>query len=436
MNQFKFITTLYEEHLTELSFLYSQRIYLMNQNQKEFFWIDYEKIENRIEPHLDALNIGGEIALEVCQKQSIEGDFGELYAACCIFCRQKRLDLICDVIEKIDSDDKDRIIAITDALKYEMPGSWEDYIKSLLASKDQVICSIAAKICGFRRINAEKELIQYLSQHNPHPVFIWALGRMPGRKTFSSEITSILFPYINHKNEKIQYESLISLLRSGVDCVSAFVESDKFTNNLPLIPAALSFNPQCIASLTELAAQKKASSDCLVALGLIGNKTALNILIEYLSEEHLAEIAAISLYLITGADLFEEVFIPEAIDEELLFEDELEKIKNGEPLYPSGKEPGTTELRLSKKPEKWKNWLKENNKRFLPEEFYRLGKPNSPVCLLETIQSKHSSQLIRQLAYDELVIRFDKDITFETEMFVKQQNDAIHELKGIICCER
>ena len=435
MKQSEFLTNLYKEHLAELSFFYTQRQYLLSQQKTDLSWIDLKKIEGRIEPHIDALYIGGEKALEVCQKQSIEGDFGELYASCCIFCRQKRLDLIYDAIEKTDSDDREKIIAITSALNFELPELWQDEVKSMLSSRNQIIASIAAEVCGYRRIRAEKELIKYLSQHqknNPDPIFIRALGRMPDRKHFTSEIQSILIPLIKHENEIIRYESSLSLLRSGIDCMCDFFETDRCCTDLPLIPATLSNNVQCIKFIVDLAEQGISSPEHLIALGLIGNMKAINILLEYLSDKDLAETAAISLNLVTGADLFEEIFIPETIDEDLLFDDELERLKKGEALYPPGEEPGTKEMSLSKNIEDWKYWLKEKKDHFLSEKNYRLGKPYDSVCVFETIQSPNSINVFRQLAYEELVIRFGIDIPFETDMFVKQQNIAIKQLQSSI----
>ena len=83
----------------------------------------------------------------------------------------------------------------------------------------------------------------------------------------------------------------------------------------------------------------RVSPDSLVALGLLGDISALTILFQQLSQENLAESAALELYCITGADLFEEVFIPEEIDKDELFEEELAKLERGESLYSEDESP-------------------------------------------------------------------------------------------------
>jgi hypothetical protein len=145
-----------------------------------------------------------------------------------------------------------------------------------------------------------------------------------------------------------------------------------------------------------------------------------------LAHNELAESAAMSLNLITGAEIYEEVFIPEEIDEDELFEEELEKFKQGQvPTRPDGQPFGITITRLSQKPEDWQKWWAENKSRFDPGIRYRNGKPYSPACLLENLESEKSPRQVRQLAYEELVIRYGIDFPFETDMFVAQQKQAL-----------
>jgi len=44
---------------------------------------------------------------------------------------------------------------------------------------------------------------------------------------------------------------------------------------------------------------------------------------------------------------------------------------------------------------------------------------------LENLQSEKSPHKVRQLAYEELVIRYGIDFPFETDMLVSQQKQAI-----------
>src|SRR5262249_4094259 len=159
----------------------------------------------------------------------------------------------------------------------------------------------------------------------------------------------------------------------------------------------------------------QAEADCLIALGLLGDASAIATLLAYLTT-HVAESASMALQLITGAQLYEEVFVPDEIDEDELFEDEQERFKQGQlPTRPDGQRFGTTITRLSQNPEDWQKWWTDNKGRFDPRIRYRNGQPYSPACLLENLEAERSRHMIRQLAYEELVIRYGVDFPFETD---------------------
>lgn len=149
------------------------------------------------------------------------------------------------------------------------------------------------------------------------------------------------------------------------------------------------------------------------------------VLLSLLADPQRAPSAALALNLITGAGLYEEVFLPEPIDEDEFFESELEKYKKGEPLYPPGEEPGTNLIRLSLNSTAWQTWWDQNKSQFDSRLRYRNGKPFSPSCLLENLEFEKSPPVIRQLAYEELVIRYGIDFPFETTMFVSKQKEAL-----------
>ena len=149
----QFNIELYEEHLEEASFLYEQRLaYLVD---PEMTWKDLDEFEERFEAHIDALVVGGELALEVCKTQCSAGDFGELHAAMRVFCRQDRSDLAFAVIQNVDLEDEEMTQAVIDALKDECPEHWyDDLIRILLGSCNHLI-PVVAPMLGYRRVPIE-----------------------------------------------------------------------------------------------------------------------------------------------------------------------------------------------------------------------------------------------------------------------------------------
>lgn len=418
-----FETELYQEHLEEASFLYEQCLTLFD--DPEITWLDIEDFEERFEAHIDALVVGEEPALNVCKTQAMEGDFGELHAAVRVFCRQNRLDFAQECLEALDPKDTERVQAISDALNHELPAEWKEEFIRILSEGDQKLIPVVAKLAGYQRLPFERELLATLQQNNSQAVsnIIWAIGRV--REQYAR--TLLFNKYLKHEDEdeSVCYATALALLRIGDPQTLDHCLHSVHSGNWPLLPLGLGGNRSTAAVLIESATNNKASADCLIALGLLGDISAVDTLLSGLGNTDFAESAALALNLITSAGIYEEVFIPEEIDEDELFEEELEKLKRGESLYPPGEEPGTTITRLSQKPEDWQKWWAENKSRFNPKVRYRNGKPYSPACMLENLESEKSPRIVRQMAYEELVIRYGIDFPFETDMLVSQQKQTI-----------
>lgn len=418
-----FASGIYQEHLEEASFLYEQRLTLFN--DPEITWKDIEDFEERFEPHIDGLVVGEDLALVVCKQQASEGDFGELHAAIRVFCRQNRKELVLQVLQELDPEDIEKMQAVSDALKHELPLSWQNEFIQMLSKGDPKLTLISAKLAGYQRLPVGKELLQVLQRNNADSLstVIWALGRL--REKDARALLSFK-NYLQHEDESVRSATALALLRIGDPQTLDHCLRSAHSENWPLLLLGLGGSRSGVPVLLKRASDDKASADCLTALGLLGDISAMDTLLFNLAHNELAESAAMSLNLITGAEIYEEVFIPEEIDEDELFEEELEKFKQGQvPTRPDGQPFGITITRLSQKPEDWQKWWAENKSRFDPGIRYRNGKPYSPACLLENLESEKSPRQVRQLAYEELVIRYGIDFPFETDMFVAQQKQAL-----------
>ncbi|MBN1931342.1 MAG: HEAT repeat domain-containing protein [Desulfobacterales bacterium] len=419
---------LYKEHLEEASFLYEQRLTLFD--DLEITWLDIADFEERFEAHIDALVVGEELALKVCKTQAIEGDFGELHAAVRVFCRQNGLDFVLECLEALDPKDGERVQAISDALNPELPLEWEDEFIRILSEGDQRLIPVAAKLIGYRRLPSGKELLHALQQNNTQAAsfIIWSIGRI--REQYAR--TLLFNKYLKYEDESVCSAAALALLRIGDPQTLDYCLSSVHSENWPLLPLGLGGSRSTAVILMKSVINNKANADSFIALGLLGNISTVEILLASLCNADLAESAAMGLNLITGAEIYEEVFISEEIDEDELFEEEIEKLKQGESLYLPGEEPGITITRISQKPEDWQKWWAENKSRFNPKIRYRNGKPYSPACLLENLESEKSPNKVRWLAYEELVIRYGIDFPFETDMFVVEQKKAIAQYKDWI----
>lgn len=417
--------SIFLEHLAEASFLYEQRLTL--RDDPEITWKDLAAFEKRFEAHIDALVVGEDLALEVCRTQALEGDFGELHAAVSVFCRQNRGDLVAEAWRDLDPADVECTKAISDALKNECPDNWQESLTPIFLRDYMHLIPVAAPVFGYRRYDAEKALIHALDQ-SPDPILpslIWTLGRIGGPATRAA-----LIPLLTHSDHTVRKAAAESLLRFGE--IEAVKQSLSYASheNWPLTAVGLGGSGDAAKILQDRVKQGSADDDCLMALGLMGNLSSVSDLYSSLANEDLARSAATGLYLITGAELFEEVFIPEKIDEDELFEEEVEAYrKEGKvPTKPDGEPFGETVRRLSQNPPDWELWLRENQSRFTPNCRYRVGKPYSPAALLETLLSETSPYRARQLAIEELKIRYGADFPIEADMPVIEQERILPQI--------
>src|SRR6516225_6125972 len=114
------------------AFLYEQRRALYG--NPEITWKKVGEFEERLEAHIDGLVVGDKLAIEVCKTRAAEGDLGELFAAMCVFCHQDQRDLALAALEQLDPADAEKLSAVADAIKYELPDPWFQDFLTLLAS--------------------------------------------------------------------------------------------------------------------------------------------------------------------------------------------------------------------------------------------------------------------------------------------------------------
>ncbi|MEM1043025.1 MAG: hypothetical protein AAGI91_10385 [Bacteroidota bacterium] len=408
----------YLEHLADGSFLYEQRRDSLL-TDFELTWLDRAASEERFEAHVDGLVLGEELALAVCQQQAEEGGAGELHAALRVVCWHERKDLLDEVLEKLDGDDEEQVLAVRDALAAELPEAWAENVVGWLADTLLWKQRVAAYVIGYRRLEAGRALLAALPQAalGVLPDLIRALGRL----RVNAARTVLYNDYVQHSSETVRAEAALALLRLSEQAALQHIASHERDAAwaLPLIGISGSaHHGRMLASA--------ASPASATALGLLGDPVAVEALLSHLENPNLAEAAALGLYLITGHAPVEEAFVPEEMDEDELFEDELEAYRRGElPLRPDGEPYGETVERLAQDPALWRAWWSESGGRFEPGTRYRLGEPCTPLSLVRTLQAERMPRWLRQLAHEELVVRYGIDVPFESDWLVTEQQRAI-----------
>src|ERR1700685_3553117 len=188
-----FLIELYEEYLEEASFLYEQRRTLFH--NPEITWKKIGDFEERLEGHIDGLVVGDQLAIEVCKRRVAQGDFGELFAATSVFCRQDKRELVLSLLDELDPGDAEKSCALADALKYELTKAWLPDLLLLLARGDPKLAPVLARALGYQRIECGPQLLNAMKRcaASTLPDIAWALGRIryePAKHSLLDHLTS------------------------------------------------------------------------------------------------------------------------------------------------------------------------------------------------------------------------------------------------------
>lgn len=418
-----FLIELYEEYLEEASFLCEQRRTLLQ--NPEITWKKIGDFEERLEAHIDGLVVGDKLALHVCKRQAADGDFGELFAAVCVFCRQDQRDLVLAILDELDPGDLEKASAAADALKYELPKTWFPDFLTLLDAGDPKLAPILARAFSYRRVPCGPQLFSAMKRCAAPalPEVVWALGRVAYQPA-----SGLLLDYLKSEDEPVRSAAAVALARMGEPRAMDYCLDHARSCTWPVLPLGLAGGRRMLPLLTELA-EKNGGADCLTALGLLGDPISVPLLLSRLEQPDTAPSAATALECLTGADLYEIVFIPDEVDEDELFESEREQLKQGKPLDRGDRRPfGSTVTRLSQNPEEWNRWWQTNSTRYTPGVRYRNGSPFSPAALVEMLAAEKTPHEIRHFCSEELVTRYRQDFGFETDMPVVRQSTLLSQI--------
>lgn len=428
-----FRIAMYREHLEDAAFLYDQRNALLGDGETS--WLRLHDFEERLEANIDALVIGGDLALGECRTRAAEGEPGELHAAVCVYCRRADSSLLAELWRALDFTDRAKVRAVTEALKVELPAEWGEACIRAIARGNAQLVPLLSIVCGSRRIAADAALTDRLAAQPEliGPETIWALSRSPARAS-----APFLESCCQHDDPVVRASALRALLCMGDRRLLRGAHLTAQTADWPRLALGLGGDRSAATVLRHQAEAGGATKDTLLALGLLGDLSAVRILYEYLPHEELGETAALALHTITGAALYDQEFVPEPIDPRELLETELAAWRErGEvPRRIDGRPFGHVLQRLTRDPARWEDWLRANMPRFDARLRYRRGQPCSPAVLLQCLLDESSPRPMRQLAYEELVIRYGCVVPFESDWRVADQRSALRAIADWVLAEQ
>ena len=116
--------------------------------------------------------------------------------------------------------------------------------------------------------------------------------------------------------------------------------------------------------------------------------------------------------------------------EAALFDDELRawRERREPPRRADGQPFGVTVRSPVRDPEIWDTWFADNAARFDSDCRYRRGQPYSARALILCLLDESVPNSLRQLAYEELNVRFGCDVPFASDLRVSAQRAALQDL--------
>ncbi len=415
---------LYLEHLEEAAFQYETRLVWLH--DEEIGWQDLEDIDIAIEAHLDALVVGETLALKVCLENLEEADATMLHVIVRVFCRHRLIDRLSSLWKSFDFDDQEKIAAVADALKWECPDDWFTSLLKVFSSSKAEMYPIVSPSVAYLSRKSSAAILDALQKAKPEDLktLMWSLSRCD--KSDAKRAIAALAPFVKHDDTEVIGQAAIALMMMGEartlsQCQSHFED----------IPVAFALGGDYRGSLQliEIAKKGKATETSLLALGLCGNLDAVSALLAYLKHPDIAEVAAEALQIMSGANLFSEEHVADEVEEDELFEHEIESFKKGElPKNIDGNPFGVEVRKLSTDKDLWLQWFQEHKDQFVKGKRYRNGRLFSPLELLNNLLSNQSSFALREYAYEELVIRYGMDIQFAADDIVYKQQMQLNEI--------
>ncbi len=407
--------SLYHEHFEEISAVYEQMLYLKEQDLIP--WPDFMRRDRLLEAHVDGLGLGGADVFALCRDKVVNGDAGECYGAVRVLVRTKATRELQQAAGQLDLTDTPRLDSVVRAFMHETPDrDMENIVRDFFERKG-VFTHLAVRISGHHRLDVAENLYDIIRADktgNAERIdAINAIGRV--KPDWGAEW---LVRFLSSGDIPLRNSALSTLVRLGDPGVLGLCFQNVPAGQWPGYEAGLTGNARLLQDLSTAA---EPGPDQILAAGMTGDLSAVPVLMSCLEHEILSEPAAFSLNLITAAGLTEEIFVPEEIDEEFMTDKEIR-------LLAQGIRPGKTVTRISRNPAVWSSWWKQEHSRFHTGIRYRLGQPISPWCLHHILASENHPAALRNMAADELAVRYGLDTAFDPWMSVKAQRSVIRSL--------
>jgi len=417
-----FQNELFIEHIEEATFLYETRLNWLEDS--EIGWLDLEAIDQRIEAHLDALIVGGDAALGVCYSVWDNADPSELHILLRVFFRHRDATFLKGLWKSFDFSDEEKVRCVADAFKWECPEKWREHLTRVFSGDGKELFPLLAPCIAYRFRDQGQSIAGALTIANPVDRCALLSSLSMCSRSSSHSTKRLVRSYLECTEVGVRSAAVLYHLMHGDRAALKLLLQEIST--MPRV-SAIAGNGAASRSLIEAAKMNSDNPELIFSLGLSGNLSAVPLLLSLLDNDNLAGVAVEALNLICGANLYEDVHIPDDVEEDELFEHEKEPFRQGELPKNINDEPYGAEVnRLIFDKEIWNEWIQTNKDQFKKGLRFRNGRVFTAMELVRTLVDNQSSYRVRTSAHQELIIRYGLDIQFAVDDLILIQKRQLN----------
>ncbi len=299
------IAHIIEQHAEETAFLWFLRSRAVN--APHYKLLELNRLDNRVEAHLDGLRIAGPIGWELCEQALEIGEAGEVFAAALLALESKdpqKLAKLLSIAEASNEATK----GLVSALGWTEPAKLSGTVKQLLNSNSDFQRLIGLSACTIHRVNPGK-ILDDLIRGSEVPVPLRARALRTAGEIKRRDLIHDVRDHLRNEDPSVRFWAAWSAVLLGnrseaLDALKTFVVTGggQFPKALPLLLRALPVD-QSGALLKGLAQYPERQRDLVAGTGMIGDPLYVPWLIKQMQTPELARLAGESFSFITGADI-------------------------------------------------------------------------------------------------------------------------------------
>ena len=385
------LASVLQNYLEEASFMYNTRCRWLTDFQMS--WEDLDRYELRMTPHLDGLALGGWDAanyLKDTLSQDEDGDPGDVFVTSCVF---PRLDLVEPMEWLMDAvcANSPHMTAIVEGLKLTNLKRINPWLDTFFSHEHPSVRFLGVEVAGFHRLKEYEQQLAKLKHDEDPRVAIQSVKVLSdmGTAPLKEELTT----FLESNNPEIAEEATeLHLIFGGQaaleECRKRCKSSELEVRKRLVKFLAIAGTVNDTELITEvLHSEPDIKNECLLALGLSGNPSCVNQLIDHLndvSEWDVFVSAFQALRVCTGQD-----YLPEFDEDEA--------------------EPQVLEFYQRQ----WKDWWGQAKGLWRNGTKMRRGRLLSPEALAQDLVWPGNSS--RRLTHLEARIRFDCPIEYQPD---------------------